>query len=77
MFMCPVNMLCDLDISFELSLRNKNRTVIGRFCLCAGILDTLEGPNIPPIQRVARDVPVVNTVVNATIKTIAAVIQTQ
>lgn len=44
----------------------------------AGILDTLEGPNIPPIQRVARDVPVVaNTVVNATIKTIAAIVQTQ
>ncbi|XP_057198635.1 protein YIPF3 isoform X1 [Triplophysa rosa] len=43
-----------------------------------GILDTLEGPNIPPIQRVARDVSVVaNTVVNATIKTIAAIVQTQ
>ncbi|KAL0177415.1 hypothetical protein M9458_026309, partial [Cirrhinus mrigala] len=44
-----------------------------RLCHCgvflfAGILDTLEGPNIPPIQRVARDVPIVaNTVVNATI----------
>lgn len=44
----------------------------------AGILDTLEGPNIPPIQRVARDVPIIaNTVVNATIKTIAAIVQTQ
>uniref|UniRef100_A0A673MH11 Protein YIPF3 n=1 Tax=Sinocyclocheilus rhinocerous TaxID=307959 RepID=A0A673MH11_9TELE len=43
-----------------------------------GILDTLEGPNIPPIQRVARDVPVVaSAVVNATIKSIAAVVQSQ
>ncbi|KAI2657565.1 Protein YIPF3 [Labeo rohita] len=42
------------------------------------ILDTLEGFNMPPIQRVARDVPIVaNTVVNATIKSIAAIVQTQ
>ncbi|XP_062319804.1 protein YIPF3 [Osmerus eperlanus] len=36
-----------------------------------GILDTLEGPNIPPIQRVARDLPDVATAaVNATVKTL-------
>ncbi|XP_064014850.1 protein YIPF3 isoform X2 [Pogoniulus pusillus] len=37
-----------------------------------GILDTLEGPNMPPFQRVARDIPVVsNAVLNATAKAIA------
>lgn len=37
-----------------------------------GILDTLEGPNIPPFQRVARDIPVVASVVlNTTAKAIA------
>ncbi|NXB52909.1 YIPF3 protein, partial [Leucopsar rothschildi] len=37
-----------------------------------GILDTLEGPNMPPFQRVARDIPVVsNAVLNTTAKTIA------
>ncbi|KAG2467361.1 YIPF3 protein, partial [Polypterus senegalus] len=36
-----------------------------------GILDTLEGPNIPPIQRVARDVPVVSAnLVNVTLKAV-------
>lgn len=35
----------------------------------AGILDTLEGPNMPPFQRVARDIPVVsNAVLNTTAK---------
>uniref|UniRef100_A0A8C9EWZ8 Protein YIPF3 n=1 Tax=Pavo cristatus TaxID=9049 RepID=A0A8C9EWZ8_PAVCR len=34
-----------------------------------GILDTLEGPNMPPFQRVARDIPVVsNAVLNTTAK---------
>lgn len=34
-----------------------------------GILDTLEGPNIPPFQRVARDIPAVSSaVVNTTAK---------
>ncbi|XP_027006086.1 protein YIPF3 [Tachysurus fulvidraco] len=43
-----------------------------------GILDTLEGPNVPPIQRVARDVPNVATVVmNATVKSVAAIIHLQ
>lgn len=43
-----------------------------------GILDTLEGPNVPPIQRVARDVPNVATVVvNATVKSVAAIIHSQ
>ncbi|XP_030302903.1 protein YIPF3 isoform X2 [Calypte anna] len=37
-----------------------------------GILDTLEGPNMPPFQRVARDIPVVsNAVLNTTTKTVA------
>ncbi|CAN8203641.1 protein YIPF3 [Molothrus aeneus] len=37
-----------------------------------GILDTLEGPNMPPFQRVARDIPVVsNAVLNTTAKAIA------
>ncbi|MCI4376630.1 hypothetical protein PGIGA_G00190690 [Pangasianodon gigas] len=43
-----------------------------------GILDTLEGPNVPPIQRVARDVPNVATVVvNSTVKSVAAIIHSQ
>ncbi|KAK2531604.1 Yipf3 [Columba guinea] len=37
-----------------------------------GILDTLEGPNMPPFQRVARDIPVVsNAVLNTTAKAVA------
>ncbi|KQK76764.1 protein YIPF3 [Amazona aestiva] len=37
-----------------------------------GILDTLEGPNMPPFQRVARDIPLVsNAVLNTTAKAIA------
>lgn len=47
-----------------------------------GILDTLEGPNIPPMQRVPRDIPAVLpavrlpvTVVNATAKAIAVTVQ--
>lgn len=45
-----------------------------------GILDTLEGPNVPPIQRVARDVardvPVIATVAfNATVKTLGLILQ--
>lgn len=42
------------------------------FLFPAGILDTLEGPNMPPFQRVARDIPVVsNAVFNTTAKAIA------
>ncbi|XP_031434967.1 protein YIPF3 [Clupea harengus] len=37
-----------------------------------GILDTLEGPNVLPIQRVARDLPQLITVMNATMKGLAA-----
>lgn len=47
-----------------------------------GILDTLEGPNIPPMQRVPRDIPAVLpaaklpvAVVNATAKAIAVTLQ--
>ncbi|XP_059099942.1 protein YIPF3 [Peromyscus eremicus] len=47
-----------------------------------GILDTLEGPNVPPMQRVPRDIPAVLpaarlpvTVVNATAKAIAVTLQ--
>ncbi|XP_022540706.2 protein YIPF3 isoform X2 [Astyanax mexicanus] len=43
-----------------------------------GILDTLEGPNVPPIQRVARDLPnVASAVVNATVRSVAAVVHSQ
>ncbi|KAI4879902.1 hypothetical protein NFI96_016062 [Prochilodus magdalenae] len=43
-----------------------------------GILDTLEGPNVPPIQRVARDLPdVASAVVNATVKSVAAIVHSQ
>lgn len=42
------------------------------FLFPAGILDTLEGPNMPPFQRVARDIPVVSSaVLNTTAKAIA------
>ncbi|XP_063046972.1 protein YIPF3 [Engraulis encrasicolus] len=37
-----------------------------------GILDTLEGPAMPPIQRVARDLPNTVTVLNATMKGLTA-----
>ncbi|XP_035151626.1 protein YIPF3 isoform X3 [Callithrix jacchus] len=47
-----------------------------------GILDTLEGPNIPPIQRVPRDIPAMlpaarlpTTILNATAKAIAVTLQ--
>lgn len=47
-----------------------------------GILDTLEGPNILPMQRVPRDIPAVLpaaklpvAVVNATAKAIAVTLQ--
>lgn len=47
-----------------------------------GILDTLEGPNIPPIQRVPRDIPAVlaaarlpTTILNATAKAVAVTLQ--
>ncbi|NP_001400973.1 protein YIPF3 isoform 3 [Mus musculus] len=47
-----------------------------------GILDTLEGPNIPPMQRVPRDIPAVLpaarlpvAVINATAKAIAVTLQ--
>uniref|UniRef100_A0ACB8GBM7 Protein yipf3 n=1 Tax=Sphaerodactylus townsendi TaxID=933632 RepID=A0ACB8GBM7_9SAUR len=37
-----------------------------------GLLDTWEGPNIPPFQRVARDIPAVSSaVLNTTAKTVA------
>lgn len=39
-----------------------------------GILDTLERPNIPPFQRVARDIPAISSAVmnNITYKAVAA-----
>ncbi|KAK6489222.1 protein YIPF3-like [Huso huso] len=41
-----------------------------------GILDTLEGPNVPPFQRIARDIPEVSVaLVNTTVKTIGATLQ--
>ncbi|XP_064142716.1 protein YIPF3 isoform X2 [Loxodonta africana] len=47
-----------------------------------GILDTLEGPNIPPMQRVPRDIPVVlpaarlpAAMLNATAKAVAVTLQ--
>uniref|UniRef100_A0A9L0RK69 Protein YIPF3 n=1 Tax=Equus caballus TaxID=9796 RepID=A0A9L0RK69_HORSE len=47
-----------------------------------GILDTLEGPNIPPMQRVPRDIPAAlpaarlpATVLNATAKAVAVTLQ--
>lgn len=47
-----------------------------------GILDTLEGPNIPPMQRVPRDVPAAlpaarlsATMLNATAKAVAVTLQ--
>lgn len=47
-----------------------------------GILDTLEGPNIPPMQRVPRDVPAVlpaarlsATMLNATAKAVVVTLQ--
>ncbi|CAB1312525.1 unnamed protein product [Coregonus sp. 'balchen'] len=50
-----------------------------RLILC--ILDTLEGPNMPPIQRVARDLPVVATsamnAVNTTVKILGVILQSQ
>nr|XP_014347925.1 PREDICTED: protein YIPF3 [Latimeria chalumnae] len=42
-----------------------------------GILDTLEGPNVPLFQRVPRDVqPVSSVVANITVKTIGFSLQT-
>ncbi|XP_069464916.1 protein YIPF3 isoform X1 [Ambystoma mexicanum] len=42
-----------------------------------GILDTLEGPNIPPFQRVARDIPVISsTILNTTLKALVQNAQT-
>lgn len=50
--------------------------------LLSGILDTLEGPNIPPMQRVPRDIPAAlpaarlsATVLNATAKAVAVTLQ--
>lgn len=47
-----------------------------------GILDTLEGPNIPPMQRVPRDIPAAipaarlpAIVLNATVKAVAVTMQ--
>ncbi|XP_048864934.1 protein YIPF3 [Brienomyrus brachyistius] len=43
-----------------------------------GILDTLEGPNVPPIQRVARDLPdVASHLANNTIKSLGIALQAQ
>lgn len=48
----------------------------------SGILDTLEGPNIPPMQRVPRDIPAAipaarlpAIVLNATVKAVAVTMQ--
>lgn len=50
--------------------------------LLSGILDTLEGPNIPPMQRVPRDIPAAlpaarlpATLLNATAKAVAVTLQ--
>lgn len=50
--------------------------------LLSGILDTLEGPNIPPMQRVPRDIPAVLPdvrppvrVLNTTIKAVEVILQ--
>ncbi|XP_062953104.1 protein YIPF3 isoform X3 [Cynocephalus volans] len=47
-----------------------------------GILDTLEGPNVPPMQRVPRDIPAMlpaarlpTTVLNTTAKAVAVALQ--
>lgn len=52
--------------------------------LLSGILDTLEGPNVPPIQRVPRDIPAALPTVklpvamfNATAKAVAVALQSQ
>ncbi|XP_076023722.1 protein YIPF3 [Genypterus blacodes] len=37
-----------------------------------GLLDSLEGPNLAPIQRVARDVPELTAAVNATVRSLGA-----
>uniref|UniRef100_A0A5F9DKI5 Protein YIPF3 n=1 Tax=Oryctolagus cuniculus TaxID=9986 RepID=A0A5F9DKI5_RABIT len=49
-----------------------------------GILDTLEGPNVPPMQRVPRDIPAAlpaaklpAAVLNATAKAVAVTLQSQ
>ena len=48
--------------------------------LLSGILDTLEGVNALPIQRVARDVPVlapaaISVPLNTTLQTLGALLQ--
>ncbi|XP_075002842.1 protein YIPF3 isoform X4 [Calonectris borealis] len=44
----------------------------GADAVTVGILDTLEGPNMPPFQRVARDIPIVSSaVLNTTAKAVA------
>lgn len=50
--------------------------------LLSGILDTLEGPDIPPMQRVPRDIPAAlpaarlpAAVLNATAKAVAVTLQ--
>lgn len=50
--------------------------------LLSGILDTLEGPNIPPMQRVPRDIPAVlpdarppASVLNTTVKAVEVILQ--
>lgn len=41
--------------------------------LLSGLLDTLEGPNMAPIQRVPRDVPEV--ILNATARSLGAMLR--
>lgn len=50
--------------------------------LLSGILDTLEGPNIPPMQRVPRDIPAVlpdvrppARMLNTTVKAVEVILQ--
>lgn len=41
----------------------------------SGLLDTLEGPNVAPIQRVPRDVP--ELILNATAKSLGVLLRRQ
>ena len=44
--------------------------------LPSGILDSLEGVQAPPIQRVARDLPELPSALNTTLQTLGALLQT-
>lgn len=48
-------------------------TLTHPICLLSGLLDTLEGPNMAPIQRVPRDVPEV--ILNATARSLGAMLR--